>query len=55
MIKLIKPYISFEEVEEEFREIFDSGILTRGKYSVEFPQKMCEYTGAKHSFNARCV
>lgn len=52
MIKLIKPYISFEEVEEEFREIFDSGILTRGKYSVEFPQKMCEYTGAKHSFNA---
>lgn len=52
MIKLIKPYITFEEVEKEFREIFDSGILTRGKYSVEFPQKVCEYTGAKHSFNA---
>ena len=52
MIRLIKPYISFEEVEQEFKEIFDSGILTRGKYSVEFPRKMCEYTGAKYSFNA---
>ena len=52
MIKLIKPYISFGEVEGEFKEIFDSGMLTKGKYSLEFPQKMCEYTGAKFSFNA---
>ena len=33
MIKLIKPYITFDEVKEEFKEIFDSGMLTRGKYS----------------------
>lgn len=52
MIRLIKPYISFGEVEEEFKEIFDSGMFTKGKYSMEFPQKMCEYTGAKYSFNA---
>lgn len=52
MIKLIKPYITFDEVKEEFKEIFDSGMLTRGKYSREFPQKMCEYTGAQYSFNA---
>ena len=31
MIKLIKPYITFDEVKEEFKEIFDSGMLTRGK------------------------
>ncbi|MEA4853351.1 MAG: DegT/DnrJ/EryC1/StrS family aminotransferase [Christensenella sp.] len=52
MIKLIKPYITFDEIKNEFEEIFDSGMLTRGKYSAEFPQKMCEYTGVKHSFNA---
>lgn len=52
MIKLIKPYISFEEVQNEFKEIFDSGMLTRGQYANLFPQKICEYTGARYSFNA---
>ena len=52
MIRLIKPYIQFDEVQEEFRSILDSGILTRGPYSQAFPAKMEEYTGAKHSFNA---
>ena len=51
MIPLIKPYIQLEEVEKEFREIFDSGMLTRGKYSRTFPQKICAYTGAKYAFN----
>jgi dTDP-4-amino-4,6-dideoxygalactose transaminase len=52
MIRLIKPYIEFSDVEEEFREIFDSGIFTRGKYSEALPERLCEYTGAKHAFNA---
>ncbi|MGI6152727.1 MAG: DegT/DnrJ/EryC1/StrS family aminotransferase [Christensenellaceae bacterium] len=52
MIRLIKPYISFEDVEQEFREIFDSGILTRGRYSAELPDTLCSYTGAQHAFNA---
>lgn len=51
MIRLIKPYITFHEVEEEFREIFDSGMLTSGIYSKEFPQELCRYTGAKYAFN----
>ena len=52
MIRLIKPYIGFEEVQDEFREIMDSGILTRGPYSEKLPAKICEYTGAKYAFNA---
>ncbi len=37
MIRLIKPYIEFNEVNNEFKEIFQSGIFTRGKYSAQLP------------------
>ena len=50
MIRLIKSYIEFEDVEKEFREIFESGIFTRGKYIDLFIEKFCEYTGAKYTF-----
>lgn len=50
MIRLIKPYISYEDVEREFKEIFDSGILTKGDYSRAFPEELKKYTGAKHAF-----
>ncbi len=50
MIRLIKPYIEFNEVNNEFKEIFQSGIFTRGKYSAQLPLRINEYTGCKHSF-----
>ena len=50
MIKLIKPYISFAEVEEDFREIFASGIFTKGKHVAALRQEIAHYTGAKHAF-----
>ncbi len=50
MIKLIKPYISFEDVAAEFREVFESGCFTRGKYVSAFAEKLCSYTGAKYAF-----
>lgn len=49
-IRLIKPYIAFTDVEAEFREIFDTGILTRGKYAEAFRAELARYTGAKHVF-----
>lgn len=52
MIKLIKPYISFEEVQEEFKEIFDSGWFTKGKYVEEFRQEIRNYTGANYCYLA---
>lgn len=52
MIKLIKPYISFDEVEHEFREIFESGWFTKGKFVEAFRQEIKAYTGAKHAYLA---
>ncbi|WP_413581362.1 DegT/DnrJ/EryC1/StrS family aminotransferase [Bdellovibrio sp. HCB288] len=52
MIKLIKPYISFEEVESEFRDVFESGWFTKGKYVEAFREEIKKYTGAKYSFLA---
>ena len=52
MIRLIKPYISFDDVKEEFKGILDSGILTRGEFSRELPKSICSYTGARYAFNA---
>lgn len=49
-IRLIKPYISFEEVESDFRDIFASGIFTRGQHVEAFRHELAQYTGAKHAF-----
>jgi dTDP-4-amino-4,6-dideoxygalactose transaminase len=51
MIRLIKPYIAFEDVSEDFKRIFDSGILTGGEYSKKLPEAICGYTGAPYAFN----
>lgn len=50
MIRLIKPYISYEEVESEFRKVFDTGIFTKGEYSRIFPEELKRYTGSKYAF-----
>lgn len=52
MIKLIKPYISFEEVQPEFKEIFESGWFTKGKYVDLFREELKRYTSAKFAFLA---
>jgi perosamine synthetase len=49
-IRLIRPYISFAEVEEEFRRVFESGIFTKGRNVDGFAQDLCDYTGARHAF-----
>ncbi|PKQ31402.1 MAG: DegT/DnrJ/EryC1/StrS family aminotransferase [Actinobacteria bacterium HGW-Actinobacteria-2] len=51
-IRLIRPYISFAEVEAQFREVFDSGIFTRGTNVEAFRTELAAYTGAKHAFLA---
>ena len=52
MIKLIKPYISFEEVQNEFKEVFDSGWFTKGKFVEEFREEIKNYTGANYCYLA---
>ncbi len=48
MIKLIKPYISFDEIKEEFKDVFDSGWFTKGKFVEEFRKEIKNYTGANY-------
>lgn len=52
MIKLIKPYISFEEVQDEFKNVFESGWFTKGKFVEEFREEIKNYTGAKYCYLA---
>jgi len=50
MIRLIKPYISFDDVEAEYREIFESGWFTGGRHVAAFSEELRRYTGARHAF-----
>jgi len=48
--RIIKPYISFSDVEKDLKEVFKTGIFTRGKYAQSFRDAIRKYTGAKYSF-----
>ncbi len=48
-IKLIKPYISFDEVSTELKEIFDSGQLTKGQHVAKFVKSLTDYTGSQYA------
>lgn len=52
MIRLIRPYIGFDEVETDLRRMFDSGIFTRGENVEAFRSEIAAYTGAPHAFLA---
>jgi len=49
-IKLIKPYIGFDEVADDLRAIFDSGQLTKGQHVDKFVTGLKDYCAAKHAF-----
>lgn len=49
-IRLMKPYISFDDVEADFRAVFESGIFTRGGNVDAFGRELASYTGAKHAY-----
>lgn len=50
MIKLIKPYISFNEIEDDFRKVFESGWFSKGPYIEEFRAEIKNYTGSQYSY-----
>lgn len=49
-IRLMKPYITYDEVEAEFKAVFECGIFTRGQNVELLRKQLAEYTGAKHAF-----
>jgi perosamine synthetase len=48
-LPLIRPDIAFEDVEEDFREVFASGLLTRGPRLERFEAAFAERVGAAHA------
>lgn len=52
MIQLIRPYVTYADMEGDFRRILDSGMLTKGEFSKKLPRMVAGYTGAKHAFLA---
>lgn len=50
IVRLIKPYIDFQEVEKDFQKIFASGMLTKGEYVQGFREELMDYTKAKYCF-----
>ena len=49
-VRLIKPYIDFEAVAEDFQQVFDTGIFTRGPNVSAFSAELASYVGAKYAF-----
>jgi len=49
LIRLIRPYISFEEVEADLRQMFADGIFTRGQHVEGFRKEISAYTGAGYT------
>lgn len=47
-IRLIQPSVSFQQVEADFKEVFETGIFTRGKHVQSFMEEMAAFVGAKH-------
>ena len=50
MIPIIKPEINFQEIESELKEIFKSGILTKGPRVKKFEKIVAKYVGTKYAF-----
>lgn len=50
MTRLIKPYIQYEDVEKEFKEVFETGLFTKGSYVHKFEDALKKYTGAKFGY-----
>jgi dTDP-4-amino-4,6-dideoxygalactose transaminase len=50
MIRLIKPYIQFDEIEHDFREVFESGWFTKGPWVDRFRLALRDYTKSVSAF-----
>lgn len=48
-IRLMRPYFRFDEVEADFRAVFESGMFTRGEHVRAFADELAAYAGARHA------
>jgi perosamine synthetase len=50
MIRIIKPYLKYRNVNRKFKKIFKTGFFTKGEYVDQFQNDLCNYIGCKHAF-----
>ncbi len=48
LIRLIRPFLNYDMIESEARQIIESGWLTRGAHCQKFREDLEIYTGAAH-------
>ncbi len=48
-VRIMKPYIAFAEVEDDLRQVFESGVFTRGHNVETFAAEVSAYTGAAYT------
>lgn len=49
-VRLMRPYLDYSDIEEDFRAVFASGQFTRGPYVDRFTADILTYTRAHHGF-----
>jgi dTDP-4-amino-4,6-dideoxygalactose transaminase len=50
MIRIIKPYLKYRNVNKKFKKIFKTGFFTKGEYVNQFQNDLCNYLKCKHVF-----
>lgn len=50
MVRIIKPYLKYRNVNRKFKKIFKTGFFTKGEYVDQFQNNLCNYIGCKHAF-----
>ena len=51
MIRIIKPFIKYKNVNKEFKKIFKSGFFTKGEYIKQFQEDLKKFLGCKYVFS----
>jgi perosamine synthetase len=52
MIRLIKPYIKYSDVEADFKKVFETGMFTRGEYVPQLIDALKKQTKSKYVYLA---
>ena len=50
MIRIIKPYLKYRNINRKFRKIFKTGFFTKGEYVEQFQNDLKNYIECDYSF-----
>lgn len=50
MIKIIEPYFNYNDVKNDFKTIFSSGVFTKGDYNINLRTEIAKYTNNEYVY-----